>query len=89
MFKEWLLERVTVDAAEKLHAVQVDELGPNPVPFGFQNGAWRSFIANMRPGDEIWEFSSPAEDWENLAGRGGYAMVRGGEIVQHIVTIMN
>lgn len=87
MLKEWLTKRVTASEAEACHAVQLDQLGSAPVPFGFLNGAWRSLLAKVQPGDEIWEFSSPGENWINLAGQRGYALVRGGEVVERIVTV--
>jgi len=40
-------------------------------------------------GDELWRFSSPADYWRNLAGRGGVALVRDGKIVTSVVTIMS
>jgi hypothetical protein len=43
----------------------------------------------MQPGDEIWTFSSPPEDWERLMGWEGIALVRGGEIVAFFCTGMN
>ena len=43
----------------------------------------------MTDGDELWEFSSPAEYWENLAGREGVALVRDGRPIAHVVALMN
>ncbi len=43
----------------------------------------------MVPGDELWKFSSGAESWGQLAGRGGYVILRNGEHVAHLTTMMN
>ena len=43
----------------------------------------------MQPGDELWTFSSPAQSWEDLAGRAGVALVRDGNPIKVLVTMMN
>lgn len=50
---------------------------------------WNPFIAEMIPGDELWRFRSPSLTWANMAGRAGYAIVRNGEVVRSLVTLMN
>jgi hypothetical protein len=87
--KDWLQKRLTVAEAEAAYMVRDARLGPDPVPFGFQNDKWRALLADMQGGDEIWEFTSPPESWRNLAGRAGIALVRHGEVVRSIVTTMN
>jgi len=89
MLKEWLQEKTTLEQAEKGHLVEDERLGPNPVPFGFLYGGWVRFKGQMKQGDELWKFSSPPESWRLLAGRAGLCIVRGGEIVDSIVTLMN
>ncbi len=89
MVREWLESRITVEEAEATHLVEHERLGPAPVPFGFQNDCWREMVSMMTEGDELWEFCSPPESWEHLAGRAGIALVRDGEIVESIVTMMN
>jgi hypothetical protein len=42
---------------------------------------WAGLKRTMRPGDELWTFSSPEESWRALAGRAGIALVRGGRVV--------
>ena len=49
----------------------------------------RAFKARMTDRDELWEFDSPAEYWEGLAGREGVALVRDGRPIAHVVTVMN
>jgi hypothetical protein len=38
MVKEWLINKISVDEAERKHLVEDERLGPEPVPFGFQFG---------------------------------------------------
>ncbi len=45
------------------------------------NPYWLDFLAHMMEGDELWQYSSPREDWENLVGETGVAIVRDGEVV--------
>ncbi len=89
MKKEWLIKRTTTEEAEHAHLVTSSRLGPDPVPFGYQNDRWRELKSRMEAGDELWEFSSPEESWKNLAGRAGFCVVRNGKIVDFLVTIMN
>ena len=86
---EWLKQQLTVDEAESAHQVSDERLGPGPVPFGFMNRDWRALLAQMREGDEFWEFCSPPESWEHLAGREGIALVREGKVIGTILTLMN
>ena len=46
-------------------------------------------LAVMRPGDELWEYDSPREDWDRLMGSSGFALVRGGVVVGTQVCRMN
>ena len=87
--KGWLREQTTVEEAEREHLVKDDRLGPNPVPFGFERGAWVNIRKQIRPGDQLWKFCSSGESWERLSGREGLCIVRDGEIVASIVTCMN
>jgi hypothetical protein len=82
MIKQWLRHRVTIEELESTHLV-------NGVPFGFCSPDWEALRAQVRPGDEIWYFSSPQEDWDRLMGWEGIALVRGGEIVESFCTAMN
>jgi hypothetical protein len=89
MHVEWLQQRITVAEAEARHMIRVDRLGPEPVAFGLQNDRWRDLVGEMQDGDELWEFASSPESWQQLAGRTGIALVRNGEIVASIVTRLN
>jgi len=46
------------------------------------DGEWVHFADNVRVGDELWSFSSPAESWKILAGQSGVALVRDGAIIE-------
>lgn len=87
--KEWLKKKTTLAKAEQAHLVTDRRLGPKPVPFGFINASWEKFKAGIRIGDELWEFESPGESWEKLAGRSGLCIVREGRIIDAIITRMN
>jgi uncharacterized protein (TIGR02996 family) len=45
--------------------------------------------ANMWPGDELWEYDTGGDTWENLCGEMGYAIVRGGKVVDFAMFMMN
>ena len=79
---EWLTEKLSVQQAE---AANVSE-GRS---FGYQHRKWERLKSNMLPGDELWEFCSPENTWIHLMGRQGYAVVRGGQVVDSLITSMS
>lgn len=89
MYKDWLTKRTTVAQAESSHMVSATQLGPDPVPFGYRNEQWVDLLAQMSDSDELWEFRSPRETWTNMAGQSGIALIRNGELVARIITMMN
>jgi len=89
MFKEWLDRRTTMEECENNNLVNDERLGPKPVPFGFQNNEWLTFIRQIQEGDELWEFVSPLDTWGKLCGRAGICLVRNGEIIDEIITMKN
>ncbi|HTV43403.1 MAG TPA: hypothetical protein VMF08_22765 [Candidatus Sulfotelmatobacter sp.] len=86
MHKEWLKHKVTREQAEAENTFEDSRLGPAGIPFGFQNAQWRKIVMMMQDGDELWTFSSDGKSWQMLCGRAGISLVRGGEIVDSIVT---
>jgi hypothetical protein len=50
---------------------------------------WNEFKSQIKDGDELWSFNSPKATWNQLAGRAGYAIVRGGEVVAAICTMVS
>ena len=86
---EWCTKKLTIEEAEQRNLVEDSRLGDRPVPFGFMYGSWVALKKKLREGDELWEFRSPQEDWDNLGGREGVCIVRDGEIADLIVTRMS
>ena len=91
--KEWLDRKISVAEAEAkypgVHDERVRRMPEIAKPFGFLNGKWEELKAAMRPGDELWTFASPAQSWQDLAGRAGVALVRDGTPITVITTSMN
>ena len=50
---------------------------------------WQVLKSLLQPGDELYEFSTDQASWDELAGRAGIHVVRDGEIVATIITILN
>lgn len=80
---DWLQERCSVEEVEAWHT------GESGKPFNHQYDRWQELKGMMASGDELWAFCSPAESWRMCAGRQGYAVVRGGQIIGTIITMMN
>ena len=91
--KAWLDKKVTIAEAEAEHPgindERVQRFPDAAKPFGFKNGQWEAIKAAMQPGDELWTFASPAESWENLAGRAGITVVRDGNPIMVLTTMLN
>jgi hypothetical protein len=91
--KAWLDKKITIAEAEAEHPGIRDERAqrfPDAAkPFGFKSGQWEAIKAAMQPGDELWTFASPAKSWEDLAGRAGIAVVRDGNPVMVLTTMLN
>jgi hypothetical protein len=87
--------RITVIDAEFKHSnieddpQRVREFPELLKPFGFINALWENLKSKMQDGDELWEYKSGGESWENLAGREGIALVRDGKIIDLMLTGMN
>ena len=73
-------------ADKKRDAARLDTLR---LPFGYQNPAWEALKAQMRPGDELWEFCTAKSSWDEGLGWAGYQLVRDGVIVCTVVGRMN
>jgi hypothetical protein len=91
--KSWLDKKITIAEAEAEHPGIKDErvqrFPDAAKPFGFKNGQWEAIKAAMQPGDELWTFASPAKSWEDLAGRAGIAVVRAGNPIMVLTTMLN
>jgi len=86
--KDHAVKKEQIDTIERDNLYRDDGRVPH-VPFGFGNKKWLKFKQQMLPGDEIYHFNSSAESWRNLAGREGYVLVRGVEVVDEFVTTLN
>lgn len=75
--------------AELDSEILVDQLKPSDDKVTKFTLESRIFLDHLQDGDKILSFSSPNKDWQNLAGRFGYAIVRGGEPVVAIVTTLS
>src|SRR6516225_1418820 len=89
MTASWLRRWLTVSEAEAENMVSDARLGPDPIPFGWAAAGWRELLARMRPGDELWEYDSPQEEWDRLMGSEGIALVRDGQVIATEVCRMN
>ena len=89
MDSDYFKRKITVEQAEAENLVTSERLGTKPVPFGFCNPEWKALLAQMQPGDELWEFSTSGHSWEHLAGRAGIALVRNGKDICSVTTKMN
>jgi hypothetical protein len=89
----WLIKKISVAEAEAEYpGVRDERAKQHPAlarPFGALNAKWEALKADIRPGDELWTFSSPPRTWEDLAGRAGIALVRDGQAIEVIVTKLN
>ena len=82
----YLTNRLTVKEAEEKNMVEIDG---RQVPFGYTNDQWVVLCKQMQKKDELYEFRSPEDSWNSFAGREGIALVRDGEIIADIITLMS
>ncbi|OWK47505.1 TIGR02996 domain-containing protein [Fimbriiglobus ruber] len=66
----------------------------NPTPVSQPEGphvrGMREWVeANLKPGDELWEYNTGGESWAHLCGEMGYAIVRNGKVVEFEMLLMN
>jgi len=89
MEENWLKRKLIIEEAETENMVKDDRLGPEPITFGYQNKEWKKLLLVMKGGDELWEFDSPDETWEDFAGRKGISLLRNGKVIASIIILMN
>lgn len=79
---EDLVEQLTVGEIEAREMI-TDPLGAVPaVPFGHLNCVWRKFLDGYTESDQLWSFAKRRRSQTILTG---YAKVRDGEVVSHMV----
>jgi hypothetical protein len=75
---EWLTQRV-----ENRPAAQHRDLPPTTALRIRRE--WEKLKGQAAEGDELWAFANPSNTWKKLGKHTGYALVRGGRIVQSVV----
>jgi hypothetical protein len=82
--QSWLRRRAAV-AELSTGALKWD--APLKQPTLEVNSAWAE--EHMRAGDELWEYNTGGDTWAHLCGEMGYAVVRGGKVVEFIMLMNN
>ncbi len=81
---------------EQLNVVQIenrelisDPMGAVPnLPFGHLNAAWKTFLERVGADDALWSFEAHWQTtWGSQEIRTGYALVRGGVVRSHFLTM--
>lgn len=84
-----LTRKLTVEQVEAENMPPKEGSAIPPVPFGAGNRRWNEFLAQMQEGDELWEFISSPASWKGRSGRAGLTLLRDGEEVAGIYTLMS
>lgn len=79
--KDWLIRKTYFEA---LKVAFDNEQNPDE-----EWSQWSEFKQQYKAGDEIWEYDSPSEYWDSLAGRAGFVIVRNDKIIAEITTMEN
>ena len=77
-----LRRTLTVAEAEARFAVRVGGPTAPLVPFGYLSREWKRFVAQIAPGDEIWEFETVRPRGDVI---GGVKLIRNGAVIDAIV----
>jgi len=77
----WLVRKVS------LVEVQKEVLTPQTLP-SFRS-EFNAFASAATESHEVWEFCSPQSEWNQLAGRSGFALVKDGRVTNAIVTMLS
>ena len=81
---------MSIAEVEKESLKEASEYETSPqVPFGYDNELWKKFKSEFKAGDAIFYFKTNTASWINECGREGYALVRGSEVVDTIITKVN
>jgi len=89
MKKSWLTYKIITKISETEFQESGVKWNYHTDPFNLATHHWKNLKVEMKPGDELWLFSSPDESWRMLSGRYGVCIVREGEIVRSELAIMS
>lgn len=81
---DWLVVKLDLQTFEPGSSWKVGERRS-----ALSRGQWLMLKQELSPGDEVWEYSSPADTWSALAGSAGIAVVRAGAVLRAYELIMN
>lgn len=85
-----IFEKTTISRAEEVEATTIDVKGKaTTVPFGLINDRWEGLKLQYQNGDCLFHFRTDAESWEQLLGSEGYILIRDGEAIDSIITIIS
>jgi hypothetical protein len=73
--KEWLTQRVE-------NAPTADHRKLAPMAALRIRMAWEKLKRQAEDGDELWAFSNPSNTWKKQGKLTGYALLRGGKVIQ-------
>ncbi|MBM9514728.1 hypothetical protein [Desulfogranum marinum] len=77
----------TVEAAEKKH--MSENRNGTLLPFGSSNWQWEELLSFKRMTDELYEYCTDKDSWDNLAGEEGICLVRDNYVIGEIITCIN
>jgi hypothetical protein len=73
----WLTERTTEGQIVNKHGKYLD------------SERWEKLKDQFEVGDSYYEYCSPPETWDQRRGQAGIALVRDGNVIDEIVTVLN
>jgi hypothetical protein len=83
----WLQQPIGV-AEAVARVVEFDGIARNPIRGGGRSlQAW--IQKHMQPDDELWWYDTGGESWANLRGESGFAVLRGGKVVEFYTWLEN
>jgi hypothetical protein len=50
---------------------------------------WKAFKSLVQPGDELWTFRSPQDEWDRHMGWQGILLIRAGVLADFLITAQN
>lgn len=81
--QSWLKHRIDVDKAHEI----ITDYGPAGTDWLTGFDAW--YAESGLNTDDLWYYDTPAEWWEQMWGQQGFALIRGGAVVDFWMLSMN